>query len=476
MVFSSLVFLCIFFPVVFVVYNFLPGIKSKNILLVIGSLLFYAYGEPVYVLLMIISSLINFILASLIDRTQKSSIKRIIVACAVCLNLSVLAVFKYSAFFVQTVNSLLHTDINVPQIVLPIGISFFTFQALSYVIDVYRKDVDCEKSFFNVLLYISFFPQLIAGPIVKFYDINAALLDRKTDMQLAATGLRRFICGLGKKVIISNTLAVVADYAFSLEENNLSILLCWLGAVSYMLQIYYDFSGYSDMAIGLGKIFGFNFKENFNYPYRALNIRDFWRRWHISLSSWFKEYLYIPLGGNRKGKIRTSINKVIVFFCTGLWHGANWTFILWGLYHGAFQMLEEHVPVFRKLPKVLAHIYSLAVVCFGFVLFRADSITQAGVFIKEMLIGFSFDDIHMNVFLQQMTPWTVIILIAAIAGAGPIYPVVQRIKAVADGNCINKNAVKAVNSLMYGLSVILLIWCIIRLSGSSYNPFIYFRF
>lgn len=328
----------------------------------------------------------------------------------------------------------------------------------------------------NVLLYISFFPQLIAGPIVKFHDINKALSSRTQSAARTASGFRRFICGLAKKVIIANTVAVAADAVFAAESCQLNIFSYWLGAVCYMLQIYYDFSGYSDMAIGLGKMFGFEFKENFNLPYISVNIRDFWRRWHISMSTWFKEYLYIPLGGNRKGKLRTCLNKIIVFFCTGLWHGANWTFVLWGLYHGFFQLLEEYIPAMRKLPRIVGHLYSLLVVCCGFVLFRAESITQAGQYLAGMFGGFEYNAQSVQMLVGLLTPWLLFVLAVAVLGAGPVAATVRRIRTAVENKCESRTLLNLTDTVTYLFSFVLLIVCMIFLSGDSYNPFIYFRF
>ena len=475
MVFSSLTFLCIFLPVTFALYCVLPGLKAKNILLIAASLLFYAYGEPVYVLLMIGSAVCNYLFALLIGKTGSAAVKKAAVIGAVALNLGVLGVFKYTGFAVESLNAVTGLGLAVPAITLPIGISFFTFQALSYVIDVYRAQVPAEKSFLNILLYISFFPQLIAGPIVKFHDVNEALSHRQQTFDGVQTGLRRFICGLGKKVIIANVMGQTADAVFGAEGGVLNSPLAWLGAVTYMLQIYYDFSGYSDMAIGLGRMFGFTFKENFNYPYTALNVQDFWRRWHISMSTWFKEYLYIPLGGNRKGKARTAINKIIVFFCTGLWHGANWTFVVWGLYHGAFLLLENYVPAIKKLPKAVGKIYTWAVVCIGFVFFRADSIGQGASFVGKMFAGFFTGPESHALLMRQLTPWFLFVFVVAVLGAGLLEKPISRVKALANGEAGSAKA-KAVRIAVDVLSLAMLVWCVTRLSAQGYNPFIYFRF
>lgn len=473
MIFSSLEFLCVFLPVVFALYCLLPSIKVKNALLIVASLLFYAYGEPVYVLLMIASSFMNYGMARLIAKGEKR--KKIFLVLAVVLNLGMLAVFKYADFAVNTVNGLLSTNIPLPGITLPIGISFFTFQALSYVIDVYWERVEVQKNYFNILLYISFFPQLIAGPIVKYRDINEAIENRVMNADEIAKGLRRFICGLGKKVLIANTAGLVADHVFTAAHSKVNFVVAWIGAIAYLMQIYYDFSGYSDMAIGLGHMFGFRFKENFQYPYGADSIQEFWRRWHISLSTWFKEYLYIPLGGNRKGTARTCINRIIVFFFTGLWHGANWTFVIWGLWHGMFLLFETYCPIVKKAPKVIARIYTLLVVCVGFVMFRADTLTEGLFMIKQMFTGFSIDPASMSFAVQQLTPWFVVMLAAGIIGAAPIRKLVDHIRENVQPEVL-AGKWKTVQIVLYVASAVLLIWCMIRLSGSTYNPFIYFRF
>lgn len=475
MIFSSLVFLSVFLPVTYIVYTIVPSIKVKNAILILASLLFYAYGEPVYVLLMILSAFLNYLCALLIDKYKNN--KKAILIIGIAVNLGILGVFKYASFLITSCNDFFGLDLQVPMIKLPIGISFFTFQAMSYVIDVYREKVNVQKSFWKILLYVSFFPQLIAGPIVKYRDISEEINNRKQTVWETASGLRRFICGLGKKILIANTLGMVADNIFSLNISEINIVSAWLGAIAYMMQIYYDFSGYSDMAIGLGKMFGFHFKENFNYPYGATSIQDFWRKWHISLSTWFKEYLYIPLGGNRKGKARTYINRIIVFFFTGLWHGANWTFVIWGLYHGIILLVEECVPILRKMPKVLGHIYSVILVCVGFVIFRADTISQGFSMIGRMFTGFSFTAESVSIMWQQLTPWVIVCIIAAVIGAAPIGVLANKVR---NKLCCEQPSLSGkwrwIDRGLYLLAVILLAWCIIRLSGSAYNPFIYFRF
>ena len=468
MVFSSLTFLCIFLPVVLALYYLLPTLRIRNILLIAVSLLFYAYGEPVYVLLMISSIIISYIFGRLLGTENKKK-RQWILAIAVVINIGLLVVFKYLDMMVQTVNQLCGSEIPLVGLALPIGISFFTFQALSYVIDVYRREVEPQKNLWNVMLYISFFPQLIAGPIVKYHDIQEQIDNRNTDVKEIAEGLRRFIIGLSKKVLISNTMAVTADALFAAGAGELNILSAWIAAIAYMLQIYFDFSGYSDMAIGLGHMFGFRFLENFRYPYISANIQEFWRRWHISLSTWFKEYLYIPLGGNRKGKARTCLNKMIVFFSTGLWHGANWTFVLWGLWHGVFLLFEQVCPV-KKLPKVLAHIYALLVVCVGFVMFRADTFGQGMFMIGTMFGGWEFSSLQMAIVWEQLTPIFLVTLVVAVFGSAPFIP------KAAEACLARENLRKPATYFSYMASFVLLILCMLSLSSGTYNPFIYFRF
>ena len=462
--FSSMVFLCIFLPVVFLLHLLLPWIRAKNGMLLLASLAFYAYGEPVYVILMIASAFVNYLSALLIGKNPAR--KKAVMAVNVILNLGVLVLFKYTGFLAESVNTIFGTAIPMPSIRLPIGISFFTFQAMSYVIDVYRGVTGAQKNFGKVLLYISFFPQLIAGPIVKYHDIAQEIENRTQTVDGVTDGIRRFVVGLSKKVLISNTVGLVADTLFAADVSGLNAAAAWIGAVSYMLQIYFDFSGYSDMAIGLGEMFGFHFKENFNYPYISGSIREFWRRWHMSLSGWFQEYLYIPLGGSRKGKIRTVINKFIVFLCTGIWHGANVTFLFWGLYHGCFLMLEEIVPAIReqggKVKSFFQHIYTLLVVLIGFVFFRADSMHQGATWIKTMFTGFGSNTAAMSLALEQLTPLYLVTAAVGIVACCPVKMLVKKGRAY--------EAVTAAGSLA------LLLLCMLSLASGTYNPFIYFRF
>ena len=459
-----MVFLCVFLPAAFCLHLLLPGMRAKNFLLVVASLVFYAYGEPIYVILLVASSAGNYILARLTGECPK--ILKLTMTLAVVINLGLLVIFKYSGFLVDTFNSVTGAGIPVPQVRMPIGISFFTFQALSYVIDVYRGDASVQKNFGKVLLYISFFPQLIAGPIVKYHDVEAEINNRKQTPEEIGKGIRRFIAGLSKKVLIANTMGLVADNLFGAAATGITGPGAWLGAVSYMLQIYFDFSGYSDMALGLGMMFGFHFHENFDYPYISASIREFWRRWHMSLSGWFKEYLYIPLGGNRRGKFRTVVNKMIVFVCTGIWHGASFNFLFWGIYHGFFLMLEEYIPFIGKkggkLKSFFQHVYALLVVCVGFVFFRADTMKQGCFWIREMFTDFGWKASAMSLTLQQLTPVYLVTLAAALVAAVPVNSMLKKYKWY--------------EGFTYVLSLAGFALCVLSLAGGTYNPFIYFRF
>lgn len=470
MVFSSLSFICVFLPAVFLLHQLIPGFKGKNALLVVASLLFYAFGEPVYVVLMIASTLVNWGLGLVVSRDGSSASRKLWLALAVVANLGMLVVFKYAGMLVGTFNAVTGLAVSDPAISLPIGISFYTFQALSYVIDVYRGDVAAQRSYAKVLLYISFFPQLIAGPIVKYHDVEAQLAERHASLGDIAAGFRRFCVGLGKKVLIANTMAVAVDSVFAADLAHVNVAAAWIAAIAYLMQIYFDFSGYSDMAIGMAQMFGFRYQENFKYPYASPSIKVFWRRWHISLSTWFQQYLYIPLGGNRKGRPRTVLNKMIVFLLCGLWHGASWTFVVWGLIHGVFLLLEEYVPI-RKLPKPIGIVYTLLVVTVAFVLFRADSFGQGGWIIAQMFTGFHFEQACVELAMRQLTPLFVITLVVAVVAATPVKGAVERALAGA-----GPSVVLVAEVASYALALALLVASMLALSGGGYNPFIYFRF
>lgn len=457
MVFSSCIFLFFLLPFVYLAYWICPNLKIKNALLILASLFFYAFGEPIYIFLMIGSILVNYVLARLIVTKQQWA--RGILALTVLYNIGLLVVFKYSGFLAETIGKILGIQIPIPEIVLPIGISFYTFQALSYCIDVYRDRTVVQKNVWKLMLYISFFPQLIAGPIVKYHDIEKQLSSRHITIEDTAAGIQRFLCGLGKKLLIANAMAYIVDTLYTTQMD--FILTAWLAAICYLFQIYFDFSGYSDMAIGLGRMFGFTFLENFNYPYIAGSIQAFWRRWHISLSTWFKEYLYIPLGGNRKGELRTMFNKLIVFMATGIWHGANLTFLVWGLFHGLFITLEykKWIPLKNK---VFSHIYTMLVVICGFVIFRANTIKQAGHLLLTMFTGFQIVPGEWVLIAKLLTPHNTLCLLTAVVLSAPVSSKIkERLKMPV---------------ISYIASVVLLVICVMNLATSSYNPFIYFRF
>ncbi|MDE5753633.1 MAG: MBOAT family protein [Oscillospiraceae bacterium] len=478
MVFSSSVFLFLFLPVVFGLYYLVPEKHFRSILLILMSVLFYAFGEPFVVFLMLISILVNYILGLLM---QKQKLRKPVLILSILWNLGLLGIYKYAGFLIGILNIVPFLNFPVPEIALPIGISFFTFQAMSYVIDLYRNEIPVQKNLFRLVLYITFFPQLIAGPIVKYKDILSQLGERSVNPEEIAQGIRRFIFGLSKKMLLADIMSIPVDRIFGLDHQELTCPLAWMGAVCYTLQIYFDFSGYSDMAIGLGHMFGFSFKENFNYPYISSSMTEFWRRWHISVSTWFKEYLYFPLGGNRKGQARTILNKWIVFFCTGLWHGANWTFILWGLLNGGFLMLEEmnFIPVKKmqknRFLKILSHVYTILVVIFCFTIFRADHISQGLHFWRTML-GFGIaDELHqkvgMSLFLKEWNPLLILTIVLAVFFAMPV-------KNWIAGKV--QSAQKAIKSVAYAgsyvLSLGLLFICLLYLSAGTYSPFIYLNF
>lgn len=476
MVFSSVIFLCLFLPIVLGGYYLLPKREAKNLWLIAASLLFYAFSGLWYVLLLFFSVFCNY-LAGLFVSGRKG-----VLYVAVAVNLGVLGVFKYLTFLVRTVNQLPGVAIAVPSIVLPVGISFFTFQGLSYVIDVYRNERLKSTRFRDVLLYIALFPQLVAGPIVRYEDVADEIKSRRHTLEQLANGLRRFIIGLSKKLMIADVCGSVVTLIYSAKSSALDSRTAWLAAVCYLIQIYFDFSGYSDMAIGLGLCFGFHFKENFNYPYISASIQEFWRRWHISLSTWFREYLYIPLGGNRKGKAKTYRNKLMVFFCTGLWHGANWTFIIWGLWHGFFIVAEDAAKKLFGLGKhgknrrnpvetVLKHLYTLLVVLIGFVIFRADNMGQAFSMIGAMFSGIRASAQTGLLLAQCLTPLTMFALLFGLVGSTPVLPMVCRKAEQQTGSVY-----VCLRVLSYVGALILLLVDILHLSAASYVPFIYFQF
>lgn len=458
MLFSSLIFLSIFLPLTMFLY-FIVKKSLKNYILLIASLIFYGWGEPKYLGLMLIVILLNYLFAILID---KNIYKRLNLLIAVIINLSILIYFKYFNFIILNFNKVFEKNIEITNIIMPIGISFFIFQSMSYVIDVYHGEVKIQKNIYNLALYISLFPQLIAGPIVKYHEIQLQIENRQENINNIFLGLKRFSFGLGKKVLLANTLGEVSDTIFNSSFNIIDLKIAWLGAICYSLQLYFDFSGYSDMAIGLGKIFGFHFLENFDYPYISKSITEFWRRWHISLGSWFREYLYIPLGGNKINKTRTYINLFIVFLVTGIWHGANWTFILWGIWHGIFIILERIINIEKyKDTKfiVLRHIYTVIIFIVGWVLFRADTLSYACNYIKLMFGLEKNLKIGYTLFYYMNNKVILTLVISILAS-------ISSFKFITENN----------NKLSNILSILILILSIISISAATYNPFIYFRF
>lgn len=471
MVFSSATFLFLFLPVV-LFFNFILKKEARNVFLLLASLFFYAWGEYELVFLMIGSIGLNYCVGLMIDNAHQNDSKkdsRMFLGIGVTLNLLLLAYFKYIHFIIENLNAIgINLNYDTSNITLPIGISFFTFQNISYLFDVYRKQVDCQRNPLHLGLYISLFPQLIAGPIVRYVDIYKEIKERIITSELFVEGAMRFIRGFAKKVLIANNVALIADASFSMATCEVSTLIAWLAILCYSLQIYFDFSGYSDMAIGLGKMLGFNFKENFNYPYIAKSVQEFWRRWHISLSTWFRDYLYIPLGGNRKGSKRTYVNLVIVFFITGLWHGASWNFVIWGLYHGFF-LLIERVSKF-KLPeqlKFLKHIYLLLVVMIGWVFFRAESFEFSFDFIHRLFVYSEGTNNYPLVFLNK---FSLLILTVGIIFSMPIRTFIKdNFKILVS----NERTYKFLRICTY---LLLFGFAIMELAQTTHNPFIYFRF
>lgn len=472
MLFSSPVFLFLFLPLTLFTYYLLPK-KLKNFFLLLMSLCFYTWGEKELVALIIISTLVDYSCGLIIQNGKR----KIGLFLSIIFNIGILAYFKYSGFvFTNLVEFLGFFNVNVENayafsnIALPLGISFYTFQTMSYTIDVYRGEVRANKNIIDFATYVTLFPQLIAGPIVRYRTIENELSNRKVTSSLMSEGIERFIIGLAKKMLIANNCALLADNIFNLHHDDLSAGLAWLGVIAYSFQIYFDFSGYSDMAIGLGKMLGFNFPENFKYPYTARSIREFWKRWHITLSTWFRDYLYIPLGGNRRGSTRTYVNLFVVFFITGLWHGANWTFIIWGLFHGILIVIERLGlgTILNKVPNVIAHFYLIFSICISWVFFRSDSLSEAVHYIVAM---FSFQNqTNMEFFNYYFSTELLIVLVLAALLSMPVYhKIISFVKKVNIPHQIF-GSIRA-----FGL-LALFVCCLFYIATDSYNPFIYFRF
>ena len=463
MLFTSISFLYYFLPIVLVLYFIVPK-KLKNFILLVASIVFYFYGEPKYIVLMLAEILVAYIGAILIDKYKKKSI----VIITVSIHIGLLCIFKYTDFIISNINNVFNANLSLLRIALPIGISFYTFQILSYVIDVYKGKVKVQKSFLKLATYVSLFPQLIAGPIVRYETIEEELHNRKHSFENFAYGARRFTIGLAKKVLIANMLGELCNKFIITDEK--SVLFYWIFGVSYMLQLYFDFSAYSDMAIGLGRIFGFNFLENFNYPYISKSITEFWRRWHISLSSWFKDYVYIPLGGNREGLKKQIRNILIVWTLTGIWHGASWNFVIWGLLFGVILIIEKIFlgKYLEKLPSIFRQIYVLFIVMISFIIFNAESMRQAWTNIIGLfgVNGESFVNEYTLYYLRSYT----IVLIASFIGATPlIRNMLIKLKE-------NEKISKIINILEPVCILFILFIVTAYLVDNSYNPFLYFRF
>ncbi|MBD5642504.1 MBOAT family protein [Clostridium botulinum] len=468
MVFSSLFFTFVFLPITVILYYCL-GKSLRNIVLLIASLFFYAWGEPVYVILMCISIIINYFLGCLLDKNNASIGKRkVLLIISLVFNLGCLAYFKYFSMLITTVAYISGWNLNVATPTLPIGISFYTFQALSYVIDVYRKKIDVQKNLTLFALYITMFPQLVAGPIVNYEDIEVQLADRNINFKEFSLGMRHFVCGLAKKILLANNIGVIWSHVKNIQGAEISVVMAWAGILAFTLQIYFDFSGYSDMAIGLGRMFGFHFKENFKYPYISQSISEFWQRWHISLGSWFKEYVYFPLGGNRVGKYKLTLNLFIVWLLTGLWHGASWNFVLWGLYFGTLILIEKVFLHKRMMgwPKAIRHIYSLLFVVIGWVIFEFTNLTDLFSF-----LGFMFG-IKVNYFVDNgaivyLKSYAILYIVCIIASS----PCPKKVSLYFRN--MNSNFYKLGANLYY---CSLMFFTTAYMVASTYNPFIYFRF
>lgn len=465
MVFSSIIFLFLFLPVTLFGY-YLIRQDLRNVFLLLMSLLFYAAGEPWFVMIMIASIAGNYILGLLLGLARgRKFLKRSILAAVLAMNLGILFYFKYYDFAASNLNALIGTDIPLRHITLPIGISFFTFQGMSYVLDVYMGKCEVQRNPLQVALYISLFPQLIAGPIVRYSDVSREIAVRRETLDDFASGVQRFTIGLAKKVILSNQFALLADQTFGTIPAQLGAGMAWLGAIAYTFQIYFDFSGYSDMAIGLGRMFGFHFRENFDYPYTAASVTVFWRKWHISLSSWFRDYVYIPLGGNRHGNVY--LHLIIVFFLTGLWHGASWNFVVWGLWHGAFLIIERVLRnrnITISAPSVLKWIITMLVVVIGWVFFRAADLHAAIAYLKCMFGAAGFG----NVFYTLQDYGVVFVL-----GAFAMLPITKKYRSLCETYVVCQKVSNVLEPLACG--VILVIGIAYTVS-STYNPFIYFNF
>jgi len=470
LVFSSLVFIFVFLPITLFIYYLSPK-KLKNLVLLISSLIFYAWGEPIYIFLMIFTTVFSYVSAILIDKykSKKTSSLAIFIL-SVAVNLSVLCFFKYYGFFIDNINNLFSMNIKFKKLPLPVGISFYTFQTLSYIIDVYLKKVPVQKNIISFSTYVTMFPQLVAGPIVKYGDINKQLENRKENLDKFGEGVSYFIRGLSKKVLLANNIGLLWSNVKALSPDKISVFSAWLGILAFTFQIYFDFSGYSDMAIGLGKFFGFDLMENFNYPYISKSVTEFWRRWHISLGSWFREYVYIPLGGNKKGALKQYRNLFIVWFLTGFWHGANWNFIIWGLYFGILITLEKIFVLkwLDKLPNFISHVYALIIIIVGWAIFEFENTSVLFSFIKTMF-GMGSNTFIDNQSIYYLYTNLFLFILAIIFST----PLPKKLFKKLIYNVKLKPYAKLIVPTIY---LILIFLCTTYLVNETYNPFLYFKF
>ena len=493
MVFSSAIFLYVFLPITLGLYYALTH-RLRNMWLLVASLIFYAWGEPVYLPLMLLSILFNWMIGLCIEWARHKKLEFIILTLGVCVDVLVLVYYKYAFFLASNFNALMgshhHLHLNVVQNTLPVGISFFTFHSISYIVDVYRREAKALRSPLNMGVYISLFPQLIAGPIIRYHDIAEQIMHRSNTLERFSSGVERFVFGLGKKVLIANVLGQVADQVFATPSGSLSAPAAWLGVLCYTLQIYFDFSGYSDMAIGLARMFGFELTENFNYPYISRSVREFWRRWHISLSTWFRDYVYIPLGGNRASRTRVGVNLFSVFLLCGMWHGASWNFAFWGAFHGALLVLERSRfgKLLDRAPRFVGWCYTMLMVMIGWVFFRADGFRYALSYLAAMFgggAGHGFTP-QLGLFLNAQTAATIVL---GLLLATPIATAFARdwhnrrfpdhskeplpATVVTLSNAYQGTPLLYVRVLAIG---VVLAFCGAELAAGTYNPFIYFRF
>lgn len=473
MLFSSTVFLLCFLPLLLICYYLVPKrfLMLRNAVLLLFSLVFYAFGGLRYFWLLCICIMTDYLAGILIGRSASPGCRRLILIVCTAVTLGLLGYYKYAGFAASAAASL-GAAVSVPNIVLPIGISFYTFQGLSYVADVYRSDAPVQKNPLNVALYIALFPQLVAGPIVRYSGIAASLRQRDHTLDDFTRGLTRFLLGFGKKMLLANAMGQIADPVFALTGHpSLTASLAWVGAIAYTFQIYFDFSGYSDMAIGLGLLFGFRFEENFNYPYISASITEFWRRWHISLSSWFRDYVYIPLGGNRCSRGRHIFNLLLVWFLTGLWHGANWTFLLWGLYYGLLLLLEKY-PLRHAAPKVpsaVRRVITLILVILGWVLFRSDTAALAGQYLRAMFGWTGFSSGQAIYYLREFWPEFLCCILASL-------PIARALEKRFLGGGAKPRTVTAVRTVIMAFAALVFLLSYMQLEYGGFNPFIYFQF